>query len=283
MSTRKIIIEKASGEHVVFSEEKLRKSLSKVCKDRKMVDEIIRSIVSTLVPGRTTQQIYTDAFAILASMSRPAAGKYKLKAAIMELGPSGYPFERFIGEILKYQGFDVQVGQIVKGHCVNHEIDVIASQVDKHFMVECKFHNRPGFQCDVKIPLYIQARFEDVEKKWKELPGHAEKFHQGWVVTNTRFTGDAIQYGTCAGLHLVGWEFPLNGSLNDMIDASGLYPLTCLTTLTNSEKDQLLENKIVLCKQLCEDEKLLENIHLNPRRIAEILKEGQALCQDQKI
>lgn len=280
MLQKKIYIQKASGEKVIFSEEKLRRSLSKACPDKKTVDQIIQVIINSLIPGITTQKIYNDAFALLAQISRPSAGKYKLKAAIMELGPSGYPFERYVGEILKHQGFEVQVGQIVKGHCVNHEIDVIALKDDKHFMVECKFHNRPGFQCDVKIPLYIQARFEDVEKQWKCLPGHSEKFHQGWVVTNTRFTGDAIQYGTCSGLNLIGWDYPLKGSLNDLIDASGLYPLTCLTTLTNIEKEKLLGNKIVLCKELCHDEKVLEFINVDSRRIPEILKEGHALCHD---
>lgn len=280
MAEKEILVQKASGEKVIFSEDKLRRSLSKACPDKKTVDQILQRIIKDLIPGITTQKIYNDAFALLAQLSRPSAGRYKLKAAIMELGPSGYPFERYVGEILKHQGFEVQIGQIVKGHCVNHEIDVIALKDDKHFMVECKFHNRPGFQCDVKIPLYIQARFEDVEKQWKCLPGHTEKFHQGWVVTNTRFTGDAIQYGTCIGLNLIGWEYPLKGSLNDLIDASGLYPLTCLTTLTNIEKEKLLENKIVLCRQLCEDKKLLEYINVNPKRISEILKEGHALCHD---
>ncbi|GAL83636.1 ATP-cone domain-containing protein [Sporocytophaga myxococcoides] len=280
MRDKKIYIEKASGDKVIFSEEKLRRSLSKACRDRKTVDEIIKSIVNGLVPGMTTQQIYTKAFDLLASISKPSAGKYKLKAAIMELGPSGYPFERYFGEILKHQGFEVQIGQIVQGHCVNHEIDIIAIKGDKHFMVECKFHNRPGFQCDVKIPLYIQARFEDVIKQMKTLPGHSEMFHQGWVVTNTRFTGDAIQYGKCIGLNLIGWDYPDQGSLNDLIDASNLYPLTCLTTLTNIEKEKLLENKIVLSKDLCNDEKILEIIGVHPRRISEIMKETLALCHD---
>lgn len=124
----------------------------------KKVDQIVRTILHNLAPGTTTQQIYKDAFDLLSRISRPSAGKYKLKAAIMELGPSGYPFERFIGEILKYQGFEVQVGQIVKGHCVNHEIDVIAVQDEKHFMVECKFYNRPGYQCDVKLAYLVRLK-----------------------------------------------------------------------------------------------------------------------------
>lgn len=64
----------------------------------------------------------------------------------MELGPSGFPFEKFISEILKFQGFAVQVGVIVEGHCVKHEIDVVAEKGEEHFMIECKFHNTQGIK-----------------------------------------------------------------------------------------------------------------------------------------
>ena len=67
------------------------------------------------------------------------------------------------------------MGEIVKGHCVNHEIDVIAEKEDYRFMIECKFRNLPGTNCDVKIPLYIQARFKDVEQQWKTRPEQGNK------------------------------------------------------------------------------------------------------------
>jgi hypothetical protein len=86
----------------------------------------------------------------------------------MELGPSGFPFEKYVAEILKYQGYRVEVGVIVEGFCVKHEVDIIAEKEAKHFMIECKFHNQPGTFCDVKIPLYINSRFLDIEKMWKE-------------------------------------------------------------------------------------------------------------------
>ena len=98
-----------------------------------------------------------------------------------------------------------------------------------------------GRKCNVKIPLYIHSRFLDVEKAWQQRPGHDHKYHQGWVVTNTRFTDDAVQYGTCAGLNLVSWNFPKEGSLKERIDRSGLHPITCLSVLTKKEKQLLLD------------------------------------------
>jgi hypothetical protein len=147
------------------------------------------------------------------------------------------------------------------------------------FMIECKFHNATGINCDVKIPLYIHSRFKDVEKKWIEVPGNGSTLHQGWVVTNTKFTADAIQYGLCENLHLVGWDFPHNESLRDQIDASGLYPLTCLTTLTKLEKQKLLDKKIVLCQEINTDPSLLSFLFISESRISLIMSEVRSICK----
>jgi Holliday junction resolvase len=271
-------ITKASGEKSLFSPEKLLGSLLKSGAERQQADQIVDTITKELYPGVSTRKIYRKAFNLLKNSSRHLAARYNLKNAIMQLGPSGYPFERYIGEILKCQGYRVQVGQIVTGHCVNHEIDVIAEKGRHHFMIECKYHNQQGTISDVKIPLYIQSRFKDVEAHWKKLPGHSMKFHQGWVVTNTRFTEDAISYGTCSGLKLLGWDYPSKGSLKQTIDELGLYPVTCLTSLTIREKKALLQKNIVLCAEVYNDTTLLSSIDVSPARIATVLKESKELC-----
>lgn len=275
---KRIPITKASGVQVPFSEPQLRRSLQRSGAQPEVIGEVIRQVEAQLYPGIKTREIYRTAFGLLKKRARPTAAKYKLKQAIMELGPSGYPFEKYVAAILKFQGYAVKVGEIVQGNCVSHEIDVIAEKGEHHFMVECKYHNRHGVICDVKVPLYIQARFQDVEKQWKLLPGHGEKFHQGWVVTNTRFSDDAIRYGNCIGLRLIGWNYPDGGSLRSMIDDSGLYPVTCLTTLTRAEKQRLLDRKIVLCKEICANHDLLLDAGVQQSRMGTVLNEAHALC-----
>lgn len=277
-----ILITKASGEKVLFDEDKLRHSLSKAGAEDFQINEIISELVKELYDGISTKRIYHLAFDRLKNRSKHLAARYHLKQAIMELGPSGYPFEKFVGEILKYQGYSVEVGVIVKGKCVNHEVDVIALADHHHFMIECKYHNQRGIVCDVKIPLYINSRFKDVEAEWVKLPGHDKRSHQGWVVTNTKFSTDAIQYGNCAGLKLLGWDYPIKGSLKDLIDDLGLYPITCLTTISKAEKQKLLDNKIVLCLELCENPKLLYDLGMNDLKVKRIIEEGQMLCKNLK-
>jgi hypothetical protein len=269
---------KATGESEAFQKDKLLQSLMRAGASTVLAEKVASEVAKGLRNGMSTKHIYKKAHELLRRAARPVAGRYHLKSGIMELGPSGFPFELYVSEILKQNAFVVQVGQIVEGHCVNHEVDVIAQKDDRHFMIECKYHNSPGMVCDVKIPLYIQARFQDVQARWKLIPGHREKFHQGWVVTNTRFTADAIKYGTCSGLNLVSLDFPQKGSLRDMIEETGLYPLTCLTTLTQPEKKLLLDKKIVLCREICHDSEYLRQINIPAFRIKEVLEEGHQLC-----
>ena len=273
-----ILITKASGEKEPFSAAKLRQSLERAGASSDIIDRIVSEIEKQLFEGMYTKKIYSEAFSILRKYLKPVAGRYKIKQALMELGPTGYPFEKFVGEILKHQGYNTKVGVIIQGHCVTHEIDVEAEKDNKHFMVECKFHNRQGYKCDVKIPLYIKSRFEDVKKQWEKRKDHVNKFHEGWVVTNTRFTEDAIQYGKCSGLILIGWDYPQQGSIRDRINLSGLHPVTCLTSLTKAEKQKLIDKMIVLCKELCDKPEVLEEMGISHTRTKRIIKEGKEIC-----
>ena len=273
-----INIIKASGEKAPFEIEKVIRSLERAGADKLLIKEIVQDIDKEVHDGMTTKKIYQMAFNILKRKSRISASKYKLKKALMELGPSGYPFEKFVGKVFDHEGFDTKVGVIVQGNCVQHEVDVIAQKDNKHYMIECKYHSDQGRFCNVKIPLYIQSRFLDVQKQWEKQQGHKTKFHQGGVCTNTRFTSDAIQYGTCAGLMLTSWDYPKGHGLKERIDRLGLHPLTSLTTLTKAEKSKLLDKGIVLCKEINENPSLLEQIGIPKQRQKNILEDSRELC-----
>jgi hypothetical protein len=270
---------KSSGDQVPFSREKLYRSLKRSGAKEQLIQSVVAEVEALLYEGIDTRTIFRNAFRILKKKSRHTAAKYKLKQAIMELGPTGFPFERFVAAILKNQGYKTTVGEIVKGKCVNHEIDVIAEKDEHYYMIECKYHNQRGIKCNVKTPLYIQARFKDLEENWKKLPGHENKTHQAWVVTNTQFSQDAIQYGLCVGLYLMSWDYPERGSLKDRISLSGLFPLTCMTTLTSLEKQRMIDKNIVLCSELVKDPQILVSSGIPLNRINVVLKEAMAICE----
>lgn len=272
-----VLVKKQSGETEPFSEQKLRQSLERSGATAHNIQHIIDQVRGHLFEGITTREIYRIAFRLLRQSQRSTAARFSLKKAIMELGPTGYPFEHFIGEIMKGKGFVVQVGQILKGKCVSHEVDVVATHHHSHHLMECKFHNQQGKISNVQVPLYINSRFEDIRNIWQHLPGNAQKTFQGWVVTNTRFSADALEYGKCAGLHLVSWDYPRGNSLKEMIEQSGLFPITAITTLTLKQKQQLLAREIVLCRQLMDQPVALDELGIPAGKKNKILQEAKAL------
>ena len=277
---KKIEVIKANGDRVVFDEQKLIHSLTRAGASLIVANEIAADIREALYDGVKTKEIYKKAFSELKKYSRPTAARYKLKRAIMELGDTGYPFEKFVSALLSAEGYATRVGVIVQGHCVKHEVDVVAENDHHHYMCECKFHNSQGRYCNVKIPLYIHARFKDVERAWRKQKGHKTKFHQGWIFTNTRFTLDAIQYGECMGLKLVSWDYPQNDGIKDRINRTGIHPVTCLTSLIRREKKVLIEQGKILCLDLYKEPGLLENLGIKGSRLRKVLTEAADLCKN---
>ncbi len=261
-----------------FSSLRLAESLRTSGADEGTVDHILKKVEEELFPGISTREIYNRAYSMLKRKKPVYASKYKLKKAIYELGPTGFPFEKFISTLLQFSGYKTRVGEVVKGRCVSHEIDVLAQKNGKTFLVECKFHGEEGRNCNIKVPLYIHSRFEDVRGTDNGNSSGFTKPDQGWVVTNTRFTQDAVDYGKCTGLYLLSWDLPDEDGLRNRIDRLALYPITVSALLSQREKQFLLSRDIVLCRQLVKDTFYLDHLGISDNRKARILKEIEELC-----
>jgi len=278
MNNNLIYVTKVSGERALFNEDQLRRSLKHSNTDDELIEQVIKKVKSELYDSISTKKIYEMAFKLIRKKSSQSASRYKLKRSILELGPTGFPFENFISELLKFKNYSTEVGTIVKGNCVSHEVDILADKENSYLIIECKFHSDQRRICDVKVPLYIHSRFLDVMVELKKKPEFANKHFSGGLVTNTRFSSDALAYGTCMGMFMLSWDYPQDKSLKSLIDQSGLHPLTSLMTLTRYEKQQLLNKGIVLCKSLNGNEKILHEIQVSAPRIKKILSEVEFLC-----
>jgi len=278
MPAKQFHITKSTGEKVDFSMEKLKNSLQFSGATEDMVSEIVQRVQDELYQGITTREIYNRAYALLKKKKSVYASKYKLKKAIYEFGPTGFPFEKFISGILHYSGYQTKVGEVLQGTCVSHEIDVIAIKNGILNVIECKFHSEDGLKCNIKVPLYINSRYKDVKGPLDSQKERNFTATEGWVVTNTRFTNDALEYGKCAGLYLLSWDYPHGDGLKERIDRLRLYPITVSTLLSGREKDFLLERDIVLCRQLEKNDFLLDHLGVSNGRKQRILKEMKSLC-----
>ncbi len=274
-------VTKASGQTEAFDEEKLRRSLRRAGADELIVDQILEDLSGQCYEGIATKAIFKRAFKLLKRQHRPVAARYTLKQAMFDFGPSGFPFEDFFAEILKSQGYHVATRQLLPGVCVQHEVDVVAKNEEQLIWVECKYHPVAGSVSNIKIPLYIHARFRDLEQylATKQLLQKGQVV-EGWLVTNTRFSADACTYGQCAGMHLIGWNYPTKGSLRELVDKANLHPITCLTHLTRQEKNRLLEHSIVISKTLKQPGRWSELLHLSAERRDKVMQEARALCAE---
>lgn len=279
MTNEGFFIVKASGDRVLFSEEKLRSSLKRSGVDDDLINQILTLVKEELYDGITTREVYNRAYSLLRREKPVFASKYKLKKAIYELGPTGFPFEKFLSAILIYAGYKTRVGKTVAGKCVGHEIDVIAEKNGALIIIECKFHGEQGRNCNVKIPLYIYSRYQDIKNAGFNDISNIKEPDECWVATNTRFTKDAILYGNCMGLYLLSWDYPKGDSLKDRIDRLGLYPITVSSLLTKREKQFLLSRDVVLCRQLLKDSFYLDHLGVSDTRKAKILHEVGMLCK----
>ncbi len=272
-----IYVIKADGTKELFDVEKLERSLKKAGASSRTVMDVLEKTQSILTKDITTHEIYSIAFDLLHKEEMPIALKYSLKRAIMDLGPSGFPFEDFIAEIFRQKGYTAETGKIVRGFCVEHEVDVIAWNSEKLIMVEAKFHNELGIKSDLKIALYVKARFDDLRKMTFKY-GKERQLDEGWLITNTKFTSTAIEYGSCqGGLRMIGWNYPPVGNLHDMILESKLHPLTCLVSLNGREKKELLDKGVVLCKSILENPDILLTLGLNSSKSQKVIEEIQSL------
>jgi hypothetical protein len=271
-------VRKADGTVEPFRESKLRSSLTRSGASSSTINEVIREIAPAVERGVSTDAIYKKALALLKHDEPSIASRYSLKRAVFDLGPTGFPFEDFISELLKGVGYETAIRQTIQGKCVAHEVDLIAYKDGQRIGAEIKFHNSPGIKTDLKTALYVHARFQDIEAAPASHDGEANHLHERWLLTNTKFTTQAIAFAQCAGLTLVGWSYPKKGNLQHLVEAAGRHPITCLTTLSNVQKQQLINKGHVLCRSIGDQPEVLREVGVGRAKISRVLSEVYDLC-----
>lgn len=263
---------KADRSREPFNEEKVLNSIRRARIHPSLQNEVLAHVKGKVYDGMPTTEIYQHIIEFLGKSPDPyIKSRYSLKEAIMELGPTGYPFEDFIAKLLQAQGYHTKVRQILSGECITHEVDVVAEKAGKSAMIEAKFHNSPGTRSQIHVALYTQARFEDVQAR-----NHVD---EAWLITNTKTTTDVNTYALCKNIKVVSWSYPDGGGLRDMIENARLHPVTQLSTLSHAHKRILLNNHIVLCKDILQDPALINMLYLSDIQRKNVLIEAETLCK----
>jgi hypothetical protein len=275
-----IRIIKASGQSEEFHLQKLVDSLIRSGAPEDVAREIAEKVEKQITPSSHTRHIFRMAKRLLRKYNRASDMRYSIKKALYSLGPAGYQFEKYFAGILRAYGYVAETNRILQGYCVTHEVDVFANRDNKGHVIECKYHSNGGTPTDVKTTLYIHSRFEDIKKAYDLNHRDAMVIDQGWLVTNTRCTSDAIKYADCVGLKIVSWKYPEKESLEDMIENRKLYPATILSSVKKNTIDILFRNNILFAKDIADmDEQMFMKRSGLDAETASILKhEADVLC-----
>ncbi len=277
MRRGKFRIYKANGQVETFSRSKLYNSLRRSGLSNKEASLITEKVSREISEGSKTNDIYKKTLSFIKPSSPVAATHYSLKRSIFDLGPTGHQFEEFVARYFQAIGFKTKTCLTLKGKWVKHEIDIVAEKAGRRFFVECKFHNRQGIKNDIKIALYVKARWDDLREgvEGKNLDGF-------YLASNTAFTLDAITYSEGTGLKLLGVNAPVHESFLDQIKKLRLYPITSLRTLNKQMKNELMSQNILLAEDLPKNLNLLFKMGLSENEINAILSEIE-LLKDSKL
>jgi hypothetical protein len=270
-------VTKADGTTEEFKQQKLISSLRKAGARSSEIQSIVAHIESTVKDGVSTQEIYRKAFEALRNSNDPTAAKYSLRRAIFGLGPDGFAFEDFLGKVFEAEGYTTKRRLILKGKCATHELDLAAYSPAHSFVAEAKFHSHPGIKSDLQVAMYSYARFLDLESARvckDDVCGIVSTF----IITNTKFTSAAVKYAECSGINLLSWNYPKDNSLQNKIERNGLYPITVLTNLSNSQKQSLLKAGIIVCSDIAKKPQTLHQLGLSKRKFDAVFNEATALC-----
>jgi len=266
-------VTKVDGTTEPYNEEKIRTSASRVGVPMALQGQMLESIRDRLYDGIKTNEIFQMIREFLKQSESPyLAMKYNLKDALSKLGPSGYPFEKYVSLLLTEVGYVTKINQTISGSCVTHEVDVLAEKDHIIYFIEAKFHKNQSQRTDVRVALYIKARYDDLKSAW--ISGET----RSWIFTNTRFSTDAIKYAQCQNIRLTSWGYPKGEGIMDLIEHTGLHPITIVEDLSEGDKIRLLNAGIVTCKQLLNpsNHHLVSNDFVN-----NILPQLEQICQSQ--
>ena len=264
------------GERELFSLKKIYISCRNSGLDDYSARRVVGKIKQEIYPGITTLEISKLINEALRKEFPQSAIKFSLKSAIRKLGPAGFTFEKYVGEIFSRNGYEVKLNQHLFGLCrCEYEIDFLAKKDDLIYVGECKYHNLPGERVDLRIALANHARFLDISRN----PFFKSKKLKSILVTNTKFTSEAMRYSKCVGVAMLGWKYPKKKGLEYLIEKENLYPITILPSFKGYLTEVFAQKRKMIALDLLESPvtKLSQKLGVREKEIAKLVREAEIL------
>jgi Holliday junction resolvase-like predicted endonuclease len=276
-----IFVTKADGTRQPFDESKVVRTCLRMHATQEQAKSVADKIKKKIYDGIPTRKILQLIFDYMEKYKPEIRHRLDLREAISLLRPKP-DFEQFVALVLKELGYKVLTNQIIRGRCVEHEIDAVAIKDDEVVYVEVKHHFQPHTYTGVGVCLETQATLEDLIEGFN-LNTHTINFNRAMLVCNTKFSDHAIQYATCKGIKFIGWRAPFDGGLEKIIDERKLYPITLLRDLDRKTRERLVDNGVVLLKQLveCDLNELWKKTGIPKNRLEDLIDRAKQLIGGQ--
>ena len=273
----------AAGEQEPFSHQKAYRSARRVGASGNLARKIADIVGKEAYPGIKTSEIFQRIKDLLYKELPRAALRFNIKEGMRKLGPTGFPFEKYTAEVLRSFGYQVKINQLLSGHCLkSYEIDFVAQKDKTIYVGECKYRQLFGERVHSPYALANYARFLDIING----PYFKSAKYRGFkiktlMVTNTKFTTTTLDYASCVGIELLGWNYPRGQGLEFLIDQEKLYPVTILPSLRGHLKDVFIQEKIMLVKDVLKIDvpRFAEKFNLPQKQIEPIINEAKNLIE----
>jgi len=271
---KEIFVRKATGGRDKFRPEKIKNTCLRIGVNPETAQKIVDKVSEEIYNGISTKKILEKTRYYLKEISPVLSDIYSLKSAMLELGPDGFIFEEYCRRLLNYYNIPAVCPKTIFGFCISHEVDIIFENEKKYTFIECKYHNRQGIYCGSKDILYTWARFLDLQDGFKSQKNFYN-FTSVWLITNTKFSDHAKQFGLCKKMGLLGWNWPENGGLAYYIKKAKFWPITILSNIDNNIRKILFKEGIILISDLLKPNFTLKNGKISQKKISIIQEEAQ--------
>jgi len=268
----------ALGEREPFSRQKVYQSAKRAGASQELAKKIALTIEKEIYPGIKTYEIFKKIRKLLKKEAPRPALRFSLKEGMRKLGPTGFPFEKYVGEIFSKKGFKVRFNQYIPGLCAGpYEIDFLAQKDSLVYLGECKYRRLAGERIHLDIALANYARFMDIKKGsyFKDRNLQIKSI----LATNTKFTSQVIRFSRCVGVELLGWRYPKKQGLEYLIEKERLYPITILPSLSRFLTSIFVERKMMLAKDLLRinPKRFVKETNIPENRLLSLIKEAGVL------
>ncbi len=270
-----VYLTKADGSKQLFHIDKVVRTCLRMGASSQLAFQIAQKVENRVYDGMPTKTVLQLIFRFMRKHKPSVGYLFDLRKGLSQMG-SKPEFEVFVRVLLEHHGFEVESNKILKGRCVEHEVDAIAKKDGVTYFVEAKHHLSYHAFTGLDESRIARAILEDVSEGYA-MGTINFKIDKAMIVTNTRYSEHAIKYGQCRDITQIGWNYPANEGLENMIEEKSLHPLSCLRGLRNEDRLKLAESGFVLIRQILAENQgaLAKKTGLRRELAGEIIEKAQ--------